>query len=108
MKIKYLYQKKAIRLAKQIFDGLFGTWKECLKEAHKRLKKVPTNLITFTKVSGKIATRVVTAWSLYNEYKGTGKAKPEGLKLFADLAKVILGKPYNTISAYQDKISLFA
>ena len=106
--IKYLYQKKVMTLAKQLLKAAFGTWSECLKEAHFAIKDVETHLIRFKKKGGEITTRIVAKWSEFNISKGTGRKKPEGLRLFADLGKVLINAAYNTISAYQDSILLFA
>jgi hypothetical protein len=58
-------------------------------------------LLTFQKKEGKIETRVVSSdWAQYYTPNGKGKEKPAGLNLFADIAKVAIGKPC-IISTYQ-------
>lgn len=50
-------------------------------------------ILTFRKNDGTECRRVVSEnWQLYSTPTGTGKPKPAGLELFADLGKHIAGK----------------
>jgi len=61
-------------------------------------------LVTFTKTDGTECRRVVSEnWTKYAPPTGTGKPKPAGLELFADLGKFIGGQrciisTYNVIA----------
>lgn len=61
-------------------------------------------ILTFEKVDGKKCKRVVSEnWQDYTVITGTGKTKPENLKLFADVAKHFTGQrciisTYNVVS----------
>lgn len=39
-KIKYLYQKRVLKSAWNLLADNFGTWSECLKEGHRRVKSI--------------------------------------------------------------------
>lgn len=57
-------------------------------------------ILTFRKNDGTACRRVVSEnWELYTTVTGTGKPKPENLKLFADMGKYIGGK-HCIISTY--------
>lgn len=98
--------KKVCHLANALMKkGL--TRSDAFRAAWATIKSAATKLLTFTKKSGEICTRVVdTNIGNYYTSKNTGKKKPEGLKLFADLAKVASGEKYVIISAYADSMSL--
>lgn len=58
-------------------------------------------MLTFRKNDGTVSRRVVsTDWALYCPPTGTGKPKPAGLRLFADLAKFLAGNNRCIISTY--------
>lgn len=58
-------------------------------------------LLTFEKNNGTKCTRVVSPnWSKYHTPTGTGKPKPAGLELFADMGKHFVGQPC-IISTYR-------
>lgn len=58
-------------------------------------------LLTFKTVKGEIKKRLVSSdWSKFQAPTGNGRAKKEGLHLFADLAKFETGLPC-LISTYQ-------
>ena len=64
-------------------------------------------IVTFIKKGGEVAKRVVTKnWAKFNPVKGTARNAPEGLTIFADVAKIaanlITGKNTSTIvSCYE-------
>ena len=50
-------------------------------------------ILEFAKTDGTVCRRVVSEkWEIYTVLTGTGKPKPAGLQLFADLGKHIAGK----------------
>lgn len=66
-------------------------------------------LLIFTKTDGTIARRIVDInWRLYYAPKGSTKKVKEGLKLFADLARVATKPSYPIISTYRSNIQLLA
>ena len=61
-------------------------------------------LLTFEKNDGTISRRVVSEnWAEYCPPTGTGKPKPAGLQLFADIAKFLAGNDRCIISTYRVK-----
>lgn len=98
--MKYLIQRKAAILANALIKA-GSTRKEAFKTAWAKVKTETTKLLSFTKKDGTKAVRVVASkLSDYFTPNGNGKPRPEGLHLFADMAKVTTGKKYIVISAY--------
>lgn len=109
--MRYIKQKAAISLAQQIRRHESDlSWSDALRFAWDYVKHNfgKFNVVSFTKTDGTATTRVVTKWSDHNTVKGTGKAKPAGLRLFADVARILTGKSYNTVSCYDHAITFFA
>ena len=98
--MRYLIQKKAAILANALIKA-GSTRKDAFKAAWTKVKTEATKLLTFTKTNGTKSVRVVASkLSDFFTPNGNGKARPEGLHLFADMAKVAAGKKYIVISAY--------
>ena len=98
--MEYIIQKKALIIANALIKA--GTErKAAFTQAWKEVKEKATKLLSFTTTKGEDKIRVVASnISEFFTPKGTGKKRPEGLHIFADMAKVITGKPYVIISAY--------
>ena len=61
-------------------------------------------LLTFEKNDGTVCRRVVSEnWAVYCPPTGTGRPKPAGLCLFADIAKFFAGNDRCIISTYRVK-----
>lgn len=66
--------------------------------------KQTISMLTFEKNDGTVCRRVVSEnWAEYCPPTGTGKPKPAGLCLFADLAKFLAGNDRCIISTYRVK-----
>jgi hypothetical protein len=58
-------------------------------------------MLTFRKNDGTVCRRVVSEnWTKYCPPAGSGKTKPAGMRLFADLAKFLAGNDRCIISTY--------
>lgn len=94
-----------LSLAHQLIkNGTAKNFSDAQKIAWQRSKSEQLSVITFTKKDGTQTKRVVTRnISKYYTLKGTGKAKPDGLTLFVDYAKVCKGEQFVIISTYDYK-----
>lgn len=96
------YNRKAIMTLAHFIKPAFSTFSEALKTAWSIAKEEALEVIQFQKKSGEQTKRVVSRnWSNYQASKGTGRRKPIGLTLFADMAKVAKGIRNCIISAYE-------
>lgn len=98
------YMSAVNRIAHRIRKVRGLNWSEALKSAHAMLRNNKAELVTFSKVSGEQTTRVVCFnWAVFVEPKGSGRPRPAGLKVAADLAKVAAGE-YPVISFYENRV----
>jgi len=98
------YMGAVNRIAHRIRKVRGGNWSEALKSAHAMLRNNKATLVTFSKVSGEQTTRVVCfEWTAFVEPKGSGRPRPAGLRIAADLSKVAAGE-YPVISFYENRV----
>jgi hypothetical protein len=92
--VKYAYQKKVATLAAKLSKlNTELSQSEIWCKAHQAVKSIACELVEVISTKS-VKTMRVVAKNLTDIYtpSGTGKPKPEGLKLFAELAKHIVGK----------------
>ncbi len=101
--------KKAMTFATQLAKNKFSeSWKECLQTAWNEIKANPSKYvyISFEKVCGKVAKRVILSanWSSRYEVKGTGRPLKENQRLYLDAAKTLCEMDYVTGSYFTDSV----
>lgn len=106
-----LYQTRSLvmRIAAQLRKRGYS-FSEAQRAAWQRVKAADpaqnAAFLTFRKVNGQLATRLVSLGQLsdFIEIKGTGRTLAPGLKPYIDLAKVYAGDKNPVISVYQDSV----
>jgi hypothetical protein len=99
--MKNLISQKAMVLANQLRRYEKLSLSDSLKYAWDFVRRNrDASLLTFKTKSEKVCKRLVYSdWSKFTTTTGTGRKSPEGLSLFADVAKVECGLP-SIISTY--------
>lgn len=106
-----LYQTRSLvlRIAAQLRKKGYS-FSEAQRAAWQRVRSAsqPENaaFITFRKVNGELATRLVHLGDItdYITIKGTGRTPIHGLKPYVDLAKLYAGDKNPVISIYSDRV----